>query len=110
VMHLDRGAFSTNSALCFKPGRTEVHREGAVPAQPPSKGGPETSSHAIQALASSDTGSSNRRPRPSDRQRSTSPSSHPAKHHAEIVCGHFGDRGARESNGLGYCSDRLEVS
>ena len=30
-MHLDRGAFSTNSALCFKPGGTEVHEKEPLP-------------------------------------------------------------------------------
>jgi hypothetical protein len=61
VMPLDRGAFSTNSAFASSPVGPSP-REGAAPAQPPSKGGPETSSHPIQALASSDTGGSNRRP------------------------------------------------
>jgi hypothetical protein len=30
VVHLDRGGFSANSALCFKPGRTEVHEKGPL--------------------------------------------------------------------------------
>jgi hypothetical protein len=30
VMHLDRGAFFGDSALCFKPGRTEVHEKGPL--------------------------------------------------------------------------------
>jgi hypothetical protein len=29
---------------------------------------------------------------------------------AQIVCRHFDNSGNRESNGLRYCSDRLEVS
>ena len=36
--------------------------------------------------------------------------SQPVEHHAQIVCGHFGDSRNRESNGLRYRSDRLEVS
>jgi hypothetical protein len=41
---------------------------------------------------------------------STSPSSHPAKHHAQIVRRHFGDRADRESNELRYCNGVLEIS
>jgi hypothetical protein len=29
-MHLDRGAFFGNSALCFKPDRTEIHEKGPL--------------------------------------------------------------------------------
>src|ERR1700691_4302491 len=36
--------------------------------------------------------------------------SHPAEQHAQIVCGHFGDTGSRESNGAGYRSNCLEVA
>ena len=36
--------------------------------------------------------------------------SHPAEHHAQIVCGHFGDNRSRESNGLRHRGNRLEVS
>ena len=39
--------------------------------------------------------------------------SHSAKHHAQIVCRHFGDDRSRESNGLRYrmlgCSERLRT-
>ena len=36
--------------------------------------------------------------------------SHPVEDHAQIVCRHFGNSRNRESSGLGYRSDRLEVS
>jgi hypothetical protein len=36
--------------------------------------------------------------------------SHPTEHDAQIVCGHFNDVRNRESNRLGYRSNRLEVS
>jgi hypothetical protein len=36
--------------------------------------------------------------------------SHPAEHHAQIVCGHFGDNRNRESNGLRHSCDHFEVS
>ena len=36
--------------------------------------------------------------------------SHSAEHHAQIVCGHFGDHRSRESNGLRDRGNRFEVS
>ena len=36
--------------------------------------------------------------------------SDPAEHHAQIVCGHFGDDRSRESIGLRHRGNRFEVS
>ena len=38
------------------------------------------------------------------------PGSDPPEHDAQIICGHFGDGGNRESDGLRYCNDVLEIS
>jgi hypothetical protein len=36
--------------------------------------------------------------------------SHPAEHHAQIVCGQFSDNRSRESSGLRYRDNRFKVS
>ena len=35
--------------------------------------------------------------------------SHSTEHHTQIVCGHFGDKRSRESNGLRHSGKRSEV-
>ena len=36
--------------------------------------------------------------------------SHSAEHHAQIICGHFGDNRSRESNGLRDRGNRFKIS